>query len=212
MDLTAAALSLLWTHMERESIRIQKAARREECRARRRELTAKQAAAAGRAILQRLGQLDEYAGAWLVHTYVSTKENEVDTHGLIRRCLEQGRRVAVPVVRPGTRILAHAEIQGLEQLVPDAWGIPSPPPDHGEWIEALDEIELIVVPGVAFDARGHRLGLGGGYYDRFLSRVSAPKVGLTYDCLLLDEVPLEPHDAVMDIVVTESAVYRTRGT
>ena len=197
--------------MKGKSIRAQKAELREECRTRRRELTAKQSETAGQMILQRFNALGEYAAAQLVHTYVSSKENEVDTHELIRRCLEQGWRVAVPDVRPGTRILAHAEIRGLEQLVPDSWGIPSPPADHGEWIETLDEIDLVVVPGVAFDAQGRRLGLGGGYYDRFLSRTKGAKVGLTYDALLLDEVPVESHDVTMDIVVTESAVYRTGG-
>jgi 5-formyltetrahydrofolate cyclo-ligase len=116
--------------------------------------------------------------------------------------------VAIPVVRQGSRVLRHAEIQGLDLLEPDGWGIPGPLPDHADWIEDLGALDLVVVPGIAFDRQGRRLGFGGGYYDRFLSLTQAPKIGLSYDCTLLDEVPVEPHDARVDIVITESSTLR----
>jgi len=194
--------------MEMESIPARKAALRRLCLRRRQTLSPPAVAAASREIRQRVLALEEYLQARLVHTYVSSIANEVDTCELIQRCLEQDKRVVVPVVRRGTRVLAHVEIEGLEQLKPDAWGILSPVSGRELAPADLERIELVVTPGVAFDRQGHRLGLGGGYYDRFLNNIRAPKVGLIYDCLLVEEIPLEQHDALVDVVVTETAVHR----
>jgi 5-formyltetrahydrofolate cyclo-ligase len=184
-----------------------KARLRAGCLARRKAIAPAAAEAAAAAMLDRLEQLDQYLGARLLHTYVSSVDNEVDTLQLIRRRLAQGQGVAVPVVRPGTRILRHALIEDLGQLQPGRWGLLTPAADHAEWLEDLARIDLVVVPGLAFDRRGNRLGLGGGYYDRFLVRVKAPKAGLTYSQLLLEALPAETHDIPMDIVITEAAVY-----
>jgi 5-formyltetrahydrofolate cyclo-ligase len=195
--------------MNPPSLQEEKRSLRVCCLARRSALPPEQAAACSRAIQRQILGLEEYSGACLVHIYVSTKDNEVDTRGLIGLSLERGKRVAIPVVQRGTRRLRHAEIGGLEQLEIDPWGLSSPPPGHSAWIEALETIDLVIVPGIAFDARGRRLGFGGGYYDRFLAGIRAPKIGLTYGCLMLDEVPHEAHDVAVDVVVTENAVHRT---
>ncbi|MFH1570383.1 MAG: 5-formyltetrahydrofolate cyclo-ligase, partial [Gemmatimonadota bacterium] len=183
-----------------------RAARRARGRARRGQA----GPAAGRAIGDRVQSLDEWRSAGWVHTYVSAEENEVDTRGLIRAALGQGRRVVIPVVRDGTRRLAHAVVDDPGALVVGPWGLLCPPPGHDRWLDDLARIDLVLVPGLAFDRGGRRLGLGGGYYDRFLAQLDAPRAGLTYDCLLLDELPVEPHDALVDWVVTESAAIRTR--
>ena len=190
------------------SIRERKVVLREIYRERRTALSAEQVAAGSRAVLQRVLELEEYVRARLVHTYVSSKDNEVDSCELIRLSAAGGKGVVIPVVHKGSRLLRHARIAGLEQLELSSWGLYRPPADHRDWIEDLEEIDLVIVPGIAFDAQGRRVGFGGGFYDRFLSRVQAVKIGLTYDCLLVDEVPVEPHDVAMDIVVTEGAVYR----
>ncbi|MEW6749904.1 MAG: 5-formyltetrahydrofolate cyclo-ligase [Candidatus Latescibacterota bacterium] len=194
--------------MAQDTVQEQKAALRQRCVAIREGLPPAQVVHACRTILQRVLELEEYRRARLVHSYVSSKGNEVDTRRLIRLSLEAGKRLAVPVVRRGTRVLEHALIHGLDELLPGRWGLYGPAEGHEAWLTELDQIGLVVVPGVAFDAQGNRLGLGGGYYDRFLARLGAPKVGLSYECLRLARVPHEPHDAVMDVVVTERAVYR----
>ena len=142
--------------MSRQEIRKQKSALRKECRSLRRRLTGEDIAAEGRDILEQLLEIEEFAAAGLIHTYVSSKENEVDTHGLIRASLNGGKRVAIPVVVKGTRRLRHAEIEGLEGLVQDAWGLLEPPADHAAWIEDTEEMDLVVVPGLIFDRRGGR--------------------------------------------------------
>ena len=67
---------------------------------------------------------------------------------------------------------------------------------------------MVVVPGLAFDRRGHRIGWGGGYYDRFLAQVQAVKIGLCYNALVLDCIPGEPHDVPVDMVVAETAIHQ----
>ncbi len=185
-----------------------KARLRARCLARRKALDPEKVRAGARAILQRLLALDEYAGAKRVHTYISGVDNEVDTGEFIRLCLEGDKAVVVPVVREGSRVLHHAQIQDLNQTRPGPFGLLQPPLDHPHWVEDLATIDLVVVPGLAFAPSGHRLGWGGGYYDRFLTQVQAPKVGLTYDCLLLREIPAEKFDMPVDIVLTESTLHR----
>lgn len=162
----------------------------------------------GQAILEKVLRLEAYRRAKLVHTYVSSKKNEVDTRALIRTCLAQGKRVAVPVVTPSAKTMAHALIDGLDQLVAGPWGLAQPDPAAARWLPAKPQPDLVVVPGLAFDRRGQRIGRGGGYYDRFLAQVQTVKIGLCYDSLVLDSIPGEPHDVPVDLVVAETAIYQ----
>ena len=161
----------------------------------------------GQAILERVLGLEEYRGAEVIHTYVSSKENEVDTRELIHISLEQGKRVVVPVVEQGKQTMGHAVIESLDELVDGPLGLVQADPAKATWLEEGAVIGLVVVPGIAFDRRGHRIGMGGGYYDRFLATVEGVKVGLCYDALILGEIPNESHDVPMDIVVAETAIY-----
>lgn len=80
----------------------------------------------------------------------------------------------------------------------------------GDDIENIDNIELIIVPGIAYDNRGNRVGRGKGYYDRLLSRTKATKIGIGYDFQLVDEIDSEPHDITMDIVITDSRIINIK--
>ena len=205
-DLTPLQASRILPAMKR-SLKASKACLRARCLSRRKTLSPECAAAASRGILQRLRALDEYAHAHGLHTYVS-RDGEVDTHALIRLGLARGKRVVVPVVQRGSRVLEHAEIQTLEQLQTGLWGLLQPALEDTNRFADLAKIDLVVVPGLAFDERGFRLGFGGGYYDRFLARIEVPKIGLTYSSLFFRELPVERHDVRVDIVLTESKTYR----
>ena len=194
--------------MKKEATRVCKERLRKRVLAVRMGLDRGRAKVSGQAILDRVLGLEAYRRAKLVHTYVSSKENEVDTRALIGTCLAQGKRVAVPVVMPGTKTLAHALINGLDQLVVGPWGLAQPDPAAAVWLPAEARIDLVVVPGLAFDRRGQRIGWGGGYYDRFLAQVQTVKIGLCYDELVLDCIPGEPHDVPVDLVVAETAIYQ----
>ena len=141
--------------------------------------------------------------------------SEVDTRSAIEQLLDGGKRVIVPYCtqdETGQRKLGLWRLKDLSELMPGMWGILEPPKSRrGEPAKEVhpDEIDLFIVPGVAFDRNGGRLGNGAGYYDRLLASVRADAVlcGVCYESQLFDEVDTEAHDVRMDCVVTETTVY-----
>ena len=127
---------------------------------------------------------------------------EVQTAAFIERWYQQKRLFLPLVVGDDLRLLRYT---GPESLQKGAFGIWEPKPD-GEEAEA-GKIDLIIVPGVAFDGQCHRLGRGRGFYDRLLSSLHAPKIGICFDFQLVPSVPVELFDHPMDYVVTETRVY-----
>lgn len=158
-------------------------------------------------IAAQLQSLPEYATAESVLFYVSSKKNEVDTHALIIDALEKQVQVLVPVTDFDKQALLIAEIKAMEELVPARFGLLEPAPDSLRLASAKDA-GIIIVPGVAFDRQGRRVGFGGGYYDRLLSTTTAPSVALSYEGQLVEEAPVDRHDIPVDIIVTEHAIYR----
>lgn len=147
--------------------------------------------------------LPEVQDALVVGTYVSV-HSEVETRGLIEALLARGTRVAVPVLAPPERILL-AELASLSDLAPGPHGIPEPRAPR----TLLNEVDVVLVPGLLFTARGARLGNGGGYFDRLLEAMpEARRVGLAFEEQVVRELPLELHDARMDVVVTDVRVMR----
>jgi 5-formyltetrahydrofolate cyclo-ligase len=161
------------------------------------------------AIAARLRGLAAYRGAGTICWYVGVRD-EVRTLGMISDAVGDGRRAAVPW-RDGER-LALAAIAGREDLEPASFSLLEPSAavraDPARRV-APAEVDLFVVPGVAFDRRGTRLGYGRGFYDRLLAlaRADAAIVGLAFEVQVVTRIPAEPHDVPMQLVVTESAVY-----
>jgi 5-formyltetrahydrofolate cyclo-ligase len=145
-----------------------------------------------------LTALSAYKNAQKVFCYYSVG-GEVDTLALIERMRSDGKTVCLPAIL-GSGIM---EARRMDRLVAGLYGIPSP---EGP-IVPPEEIDLIVVPGLAFDRLCHRLGRGGGYYDRYLPKCRGVTVGLAYEFQMADSLPLEAHDAQLDFVATESAIY-----
>ncbi|MDY7991992.1 5-formyltetrahydrofolate cyclo-ligase [Paenibacillus polymyxa] len=139
--------------------------------------------------------------------------SEISTTPLIEHCWSQGDRVLAPRVDPVTRTMELREMDQYGDIVPGIWNIPEPALTCKEWSpEMWTEIDWVVVPGLAFDRRGGRIGYGGGYYDRFTVQVKAEKrnnshVGPLYVSLLLPgqlltQVPMEPRDLRVDVLFT----------
>lgn len=171
-------------------------------RAKRRELTAEDVKEKSAAICERLFDLEEFNTSGAVALYMSSF-NEPRTDAIIKRLRGEGRRAAVPVtdVRSGTLMLAEI----TENTRKGAYGIPEP----AEIIPvSMEGIEIILVPGLAFDETGARMGFGKGYYDKLLQKSGAVKIGLCYDFQLLEKIPSEPHDVPMDIIITEKRVQK----
>jgi 5-formyltetrahydrofolate cyclo-ligase len=131
---------------------------------------------------------------------------EISALDIARAAWSAGKRVAVPKIRaPG--VMDAVVISSLDQgLAPGPMDILEP---VGNDVLAASELDLIVAPAMAYDRRGNRLGRGGGYYDRFISQSKGSLVcGLIFDRQLLDELPVEPHDQPVDMLVTNAEFIR----
>ncbi len=157
-------------------------------------------------IKQRLFSLEEFKLSGTVMSYVSTGD-EVSTDKIISSCLAGGKKVAVPSMRGGAGGIVPSLITDPQkELSPGLFGIMEPAPEYVKPVP-LDEIDIVIVPGAAFDPSGARLGLGGGYYDRLLKKLPRPAViALAFDFQVLDSLPVQAHDVAADKIVTESSV------
>jgi 5-formyltetrahydrofolate cyclo-ligase len=137
--------------------------------------------------------------------------SELETLELIKRCLDQKKRVAVPLVEASTFSMIPLLIKDPgKDLVPGYYDIPEPDPQKCLRVGAL-EIDAAVIPGSVFDIHGGRLGYGGGYYDRFLvnDAPQAKRIGLAFEMQVVEDVPVQPHDQPLDILITEKRIVNT---
>jgi len=137
------------------------------------------------------------------------KGTEVDTSRIDAFCRTRGLRVVYPRIVSGERRLALHEVT-IEELVPSVFGLREP-------VASAPTIDLaavtaVIVPGLAFDRAGGRIGWGRGYYDVTLAAAPAAlRIGLAFECQIIENVPHDPHDALLHYVVTEAAIYRAQG-
>jgi 5-formyltetrahydrofolate cyclo-ligase len=139
-----------------------------------------------------------------VMVYVS-KPPEVETHGFIRSLLERGTEVVVPIIQAGDCSLRLSYLRDLSSLSVSTFRVPEP---IGAEIPArAGDIPVVIVPVIAFDRSGHRLGYGAGYYDRFLEKnPHLKRIGVAFSCQEVEDLPADEHDMPMDLIVTEKEV------
>ena len=150
-------------------------------------------------IKQKLFQLDELRNAGTVMFYMSTK-NEVMTHDMIKESLKR-KKVVVPVVKG--RKLELSELEDFTQLVPSTFGILEP-----RIVNAVEprDVDLFIVPGVAFDKTGNRIGYGKGYFDKLLVEARAPIVALSYEFQIISSIRAKHWDVKVNKIITESNI------
>lgn len=187
-------------------LRARKRALREQVRARRDALPAHERVRRSEEISRRLFSLEAVAGAATVMAF-SSFGSEVETRPIIERLAREGCRVALPRIEGGE--IVAVGYQPGEPVRTASFGASEP---AGGQILAPEEIDIVVTPGLAFDRSGHRVGYGGGFYDRFLTRVGAatPRIGVCFAVQLVEEVPHGETDLTVDVVVTEDEVIRCR--
>ncbi len=141
----------------------------------------------------------EFQSAKIVGAYSATG-SEVRTDLLISEAKRMGKVVALP--RTEGDMINFYEMSSTDELIAGRFGIMEPPPTH-----PARRIDLLVVPGIAFDKQGYRLGYGKGYYDRYLSEKKPQfAIGLAYNFQLLESLPHDKHDAKMDAIATEDGI------
>jgi 5-formyltetrahydrofolate cyclo-ligase len=164
-----------------------------------------QRTAKSREIEERLFSLPEFKAARIVLFFASFR-SEVDTGPMIRRALTFGKRVVLPKVK-GTELELYEIADWERDVSPGTWGIPEP---HENRPVRLDEIDLILVPGAAFDCQGNRLGYGAGFYDKLLSAFTKTTVALAFEAQIVPRVPAELHDIPIHKIMTERRVIEAK--
>ncbi len=151
---------------------------------------------------------------WYIHC-----RSEVRTQSALLGELDAGKRMVIPYCtkdQQGHNKLGLWWLEDFAELVPGMWGILEPPKQR--WGElgkevAPEQLDCVMVPGVAFDRNGGRLGNGAGYYDRLLKgvRADAVLIGVCFESQLVEQVSMDAHDVAMDIVMTEKNLYAGKG-
>lgn len=164
-------------------------------------------------ITDRVMALAEYQAAECVMWYVDVRA-EARTRHALPEALASGKRIVIPFCVDGE--LELFQLESMEELETGMYKILEPRADLREVASkriGVEQLDLILVPGVAFDARGGRTGHGKGYYDKLLenARPQTPLIALAFECQLFDEIPMQEHDIYMDKVVTEANVYEGIG-
>lgn len=152
-------------------------------------------------IFHNLIHSDEYKKARTIFIYVSYN-NEADTHRIICHALENNKIVCVPKVISKAEGMKAVEIKSFMDLIPGSYGILEP--GSNCFMDEKD-IDLVILPGLAFDSDGGRLGYGAGFYDRFLCSVreDAMLVGLSYKFQVVEKVPMDSHDYYIKKIITD---------
>lgn len=177
--------------MDKQELRV-------KLRAMRRAFSPEKQENASLAVYRRLQGFVPYRNAKCIMAYMACR-GELSLAPVMDEWLAGGRELLLPRCEAPGEMTAR-RIEDQRQLVPGAFHLMEP--DAACKIISPEKIDLILVPGVAFDRAGHRLGQGGGYYDRFLAKTHALRVGVCYDETLIEDVPCEAHDHMMDAVIT----------
>lgn len=171
-------------------------------------LTPLEAAQKSEAICRAVVATRAFVSARFIMAYIDAR-NEVQTEGIIRQAWAEGKRVAVPVCIPQTHMLLVSELTSFGELRDGFYGIKEPMEQCVRPVSP-EQLDLIIVPAVAYDRRGYRIGYGGGYYDRFLSSLDKDivTIGIAFDIQIVGEVPVQPFDIPVDMVITESGIIK----
>ena len=151
-------------------------------------------------IIGRLTRTYQYKNADIILCYVSTPL-EVDTHALIKRALEDGKKVAVPKCKPETTTMDFYFINSFDDLEKGTFGVLEPIEEQCELYQG--DKGICIVPGLCFDHSGYRLGYGKGYYDRFLTNYSQTKIGICYNDCVQQRLFHGRYDVPVDLLITE---------
>jgi 5-formyltetrahydrofolate cyclo-ligase len=180
---------------------------RRECVAKRQALTLDEWSQKSEEVIKNVIGSKEFEEAQIIHCFVSMNDRmEVNTHPFIQKAIEKGKTVVVPVTNFSTDTLSHSKVISLASLHENKWGVLEP-----SEIEPIStgELDLILVPLLAADQKGNRLGYGKGFYDQFLSNTDAKAFGLIFEDFILKEIPTESFDQKLNGLFSEKGLIYT---
>jgi len=158
-------------------------------------------------IIKRISSLDDFIYAKNIHCYIASRPGEVDTRRLINYMDGWGKTIVIPKLNKSTKTFSRFNFMGWEYLVKNSDGYLEP---HVGIDEDLSDIDLVIVPALAISIRGHRVGYGGGYYDKLMRNTFATKIALAFEFQIFDYIESTYHDTRVDKIVTERRVINTR--
>ena len=171
----------------------------------RKQLSVSEKVKLSRSIIRNLFLLPEFQKAKTIHTYISSKFNEVDTIELIVELLSQNKNVVVLIADSETKLMTHTYLRSINDLHKGAYDILEP---KNIISASIDKIDIAIIPVVAIDVLGNRIGFGAGFYDRFLQSVHCSKIGLAYDFQIIDTVPHTGHDIPLDYIISNDQTIK----
>ena len=188
-----------------KDLRAEKKALRSKIIAARRKLTDNYRQRASNRMMTVFCALPDFKEPRKVLCYASMVD-EVQIRPLMEKWLSLGVTVALPHIT-GKGQMEAVSFTDFDSLVEGEYGILTPDLEKGEIIPP-DELDLIIVPGIAYDTRGERLGMGGGFYDAYLARATkAKRIALAFSCQLVAKIPMEAHDVLVHKIITEQGIY-----
>ncbi len=153
--------------------------------------------------------MNEFKNASKILFYVSYN-NEVNTHEMIKECLSSKKTVIVPKTYVEKKELILSELSEWNHLEIGAYNILEPKNEYIKEV-SIESIDLFIIPGVAFDLNGNRIGHGKGYYDKLLrKKQNAPFIALAFEIQIVENIPAEIHDIKMDKIVTEKRIINCK--
>ena len=179
---------------------------RKEVKEKRRKHSKEENRKKSKEIKEKLFNLKEFKEAETILFYISY-DGEVFTHDMILESFYK-KNIIIPISNPHNYSLTLSHLKSWEELGIGSYGILEPRIEKIRKTN-VEDLELIIVPGIAFDKNGNRLGHGKGYYDRILGKTNATKIGLAFEFQIVGKIPTNENDKPVDIIITEERVIRT---
>lgn len=182
---------------------------REEILRKRKSLSKEKRESYSKEITNRIINSPYYVNAKTIMSFISFSD-EVDTHEFIKKAIDDGKNIVVPITFPKTYELKPSLLKSFDELELGYYNILTPKKEFQRFIDP-GEIDLVITPGVAFRKDGYRVGYGGGYYDRFLSQIpDTPTIAIAFSLQIVDDLPMDSFDIPVDYIYTEKNIINCK--
>lgn len=192
-----------------EDIRTKKASLRASYLSKRRNMDKDRKKELDDSVCQKILESNTFKNGEIVLSYMP-KTEEIDIRPVLEEALRQGKRVAFPLCDPTRREMSFHFVDSLDMLKPGHFGLLEPDENYEKYDCSSKQNAICIIPGIVFDKKGYRIGYGGGYYDRYLSKFKGMKLGIVYYDSIINMVPRSKFDFSVDVLISERGIYAKR--